>query len=45
MLSQEELTAMMAAEEKRLGVGSREFMQCHNEIMILRSDCRWQNRL
>lgn len=35
MLSQEELTAMMAAEEKRLGVGSREFMQRHNEIMEL----------
>ena len=33
MLSQEELTAMMGAEEKRLGVGSREFMQRHNEIM------------
>lgn len=35
MLSQEELTAMMAAEEKRLGVDSKEFMQRHNEIMEL----------
>lgn len=35
MLSQEELDAMVAAEEKRLGVGSKEFMQCHNEIMEL----------
>lgn len=52
MLSQEELTEMMAAEEKRLGVGSREFMQRHNEIMELidkaqreRSGGRWQSRL
>lgn len=35
MLSQEELAAMMAEEEKRLGVGSTEFMQRHNEIMEL----------
>lgn len=35
MLSQEEFDAMVAAEEKRLGVGSKEFMQCHNEIMEL----------
>lgn len=35
MLSQEELAAMMAAEEKHLGVGSEEFMQRHNEIMEL----------
>lgn len=35
MLSQEELAAMMAAEEKRLGVGSKEFIKCHNEIMEL----------
>ena len=33
MLSQEELGAMVSAEEKRLGVGSKEFMQRHNEIM------------
>lgn len=35
MLSQEELAAMVAAEEKRLGVGNEEFLQCHNEIMEL----------
>lgn len=35
MLSKEELTAMMATEEKRLGVGSKEFIQRHNEIMSL----------
>lgn len=35
MLSQEELDAMVAAEEKQLGVGSKEFMQRHNEIMEL----------
>ena len=32
MLSQEELTAMMAVEERRLGVGSKEFMQRHNDV-------------
>lgn len=35
MLSRDELAAMMAAEEKRLGVGSREFMERHMEIMGL----------
>jgi len=35
MLSQEELDAMVEAEEKRLGVGSKEFIQHHNEIMEL----------
>lgn len=35
MLSREELAAMMAEEEKRLGVGSKVFMQRHNEIMEL----------
>ena len=33
MLSQEELDAMVEAEEKRLGVGSKEFIQRHNEII------------
>ncbi len=33
MLSKEELEAMVTAEEKRLGVGSEEFMQRHNELM------------
>lgn len=35
MLSREQLAAMTAEEEKRLGVGSKEFMQRHNEIMEL----------
>lgn len=35
MLSREELAAMMAEEEKRLGVGSKKFMQRHNEIIEL----------
>lgn len=30
---QEELASMMAAEEQRLGVGNKEFMQRHNEII------------
>lgn len=33
MSLQEELAAMMAAEEKRLGVNSEEFVKRHNEIM------------
>lgn len=32
-MTEEELDAMVEAEEKRLGVGSKEFMQRHNEIM------------
>ena len=35
MLSKEELDTMVAAEEKHLGVGSKEFIQRHNEIMEL----------
>ena len=35
MLSQEELDAMVEAEEKRLGVGNKKVMQRHNEIMEL----------
>lgn len=34
-MTKEELAAMVTAEEKRLGVGSKEFMQRHNEIMEL----------
>ena len=33
MLSREDMAAMIAAEEKRLGVNSPEFMERHNEIM------------
>lgn len=40
MLSQEELDAMVEAEEKRLGVGSKEFMQRHNEIMRMIDEAR-----
>lgn len=32
-MTEEELDAMVEAEEKRLGVGSKEFMQRHYEIM------------
>lgn len=35
MLSKEDMAALIAAEEKRLGVGSTEFMKRHNEIMNL----------
>lgn len=35
MLSREELDRIAAVDEKRLGVGSREFLQRHNEIMEL----------
>lgn len=55
-MSKEELDELVAAEEKRLGVGSREFMERHNEIMgsieKLQKDSyqrkegarKWQNR-
>lgn len=33
MSLKEELAAMIAAEEKRLGVGSEEFMNRHQDIM------------
>ena len=35
MLSREDMAAMITAEEKRLGVNSPEFMERHNEIMIM----------
>lgn len=35
MLSREELDRIAAADEARLGVNSREFIQRHNEIMAL----------
>lgn len=35
MLSREELDKIAAADEARLGVGSKEFIQRHNEIMEL----------
>lgn len=35
MVSREELDQIAAADEARLGVNSREFIQRHNEIMAL----------
>lgn len=35
MLSRKELDRIAAADEARLGVGSKEFIQRHNEIMEL----------
>lgn len=35
MLSLEDMAALTAAEEKRLGVNSPEFMERHNEIMAM----------
>lgn len=35
MLSLEDMTTLAAAEEKRLGVNSPEFMERYNEIMIM----------
>lgn len=35
MLSLEDMAAMMAADEKRLGVNSPEFIRRHNEIMAM----------
>lgn len=34
-MAKEELDAIVAAEETRLGVGSKECIQRHNEIMAL----------
>ncbi len=38
MLSKEDMAALTAAEEKRLGVNSPEFMERHNEIMAMAHD-------
>ena len=35
MLSLEDMAALTAAEEKRLGVNSPEFIRRHNEIMAM----------
>ena len=35
MLSREELDRIAAEDEKRLSIGSKEFLQHHNEIMEL----------
>lgn len=39
-MAQEELAALVEAEEQRLGVGSKEFMDRHNEIMQLIERCQ-----
>lgn len=44
MLSKEDMAAIMATEEKRLGVGSREFMERHKEIMVLADRLRQEIR-
>lgn len=38
LLSKEDMAALTAAEEKRLGVNSPEFMERHNEIMKMADD-------
>lgn len=38
MLSLEDMVALTAAEEKRLGVNSPEFIRRHNEIMKMAHD-------
>lgn len=40
MLSLEDMAALTAAEEKRLGVNSQEFIRRHNEIMKMDDDIR-----
>ncbi len=35
MLSLDDMAALTAAEEKRLGVNSPEFMEWHNDIMAM----------
>ena len=38
MLSLEDMATLTAAEEKRLGVNSPEFIRRHNEIMAIADD-------
>lgn len=40
MLSREELRNLIENEEKRLGVGSKEFIEKHHEIMTLIDQAR-----
>ena len=40
MLSREELDRIAAADEARLGVGSKEFIQRHNDIMRMTGKAR-----
>lgn len=41
-MTREELAAMVAAEEKRLGIGSSDFMERHREIMELADQIQQQ---
>jgi len=40
MLSREDMASLIAEDERRLGIGSREFMERHNEIMAMADDMR-----
>ena len=44
MLSLEDMAALTAAEEKRLGVNSPEFMERHNEIMIMADEIQSRHK-
>ena len=44
MLSQEDMAVLTAAEEKRLGVNSPEFIRRHNEIMETADRIRRENK-
>ncbi len=44
MLSLEDMAAMVAAEEKRLGVNSLEFIRRHNEIMKMADDIQSRHK-
>ncbi len=44
MLSQEDMAALTAAEEKRLGLNSPEFIRRHNEIMETADRIRRENK-
>ena len=44
MLSLEDMAALTAAEEKRLGLNSPEFIRRHNEIMETADRIRRENK-
>ncbi len=44
MLSLEDMAALTAAEEKRLGVNSLEFIRQHNEIMAMADEIQSRYR-
>ncbi len=45
MLTREDMAALTAAEEKRLGVNSPEFRERHNEIMGLIDQSRNKKKM